>query len=81
MNVANNNFTGGIVKVTIPGDFSGDFHVGPYDFALIGVSYGSTPWQPGMIGDWNPNCDVNRDNKIGPADFAILAANYGERYP
>lgn len=67
--------------LTILGDFSGDFEVGPYDFALLGVAYGSTPWTPGMIGDWNPNCDANGSNKVDPADFAILGVNYGNKYP
>ena len=69
------------ITVTIPGDFSGDFKVGPYDFALLAAAYGSTPWQPGPVGEWNPNCDVGKPlKKVGPFDFAILAANYGNEY-
>lgn len=69
------------ICVTISGDFNGDFQVGPADFAMLAVSYGSTPWQPGMIGDWTPNCDVDCDNRIGPYDFAVLGVHYGEHYP
>jgi hypothetical protein len=79
--VSDNNFTYGIVSITIPGDFNGDFKVGPADFALLAVAYGSTPDKPGMVGTWNPNCDVNDDNKVGPADFAQLSAHYGQHYP
>jgi len=59
------------------GDFNGDSKVGPGDFALLAVAYGSTPQSP----KWNPNCDVNGDGKIGPYDFAILSAHYGQYYP
>jgi len=78
---ADNTYTDGWTIVTIPGDFSGDFKVGPYDFALLSKAYGSTPWKPGMIGSWNPNCDVDNNNKIGPFDFAILSIHYGEHHP
>jgi len=76
-NTTDNTYTDGWVVVTIPGDFSGDFKVGPYDFALLALAYGSTPEAP----KWNPNCDVDNNNKIGPFDFAILSIYYGEHYP
>ena len=74
--VGDNNFTG-VMCITIAGDLSGDFKVGPYDFALLAVAYGSTPSKP----KWNPNCDINSDGKVGPADFAQLSAHYGQHYP
>ena len=76
-NTTNNRFTYGIIHVTIPGDFNGDFKVGPADFALLSAAYGSTPSSP----KWNPNCDVNGDESVGPADFAQLSAHYGQHYP
>ena len=81
IDIDDNNLTDDTVIVTIPGDFSGDFKVGPHDFALLAAAYGSTPWQPGPSGDWNPNCDANNDNKVGPYDFAVLSVNYGNHYP
>lgn len=78
---ADNTYIEGTITVTIPGDFDGSFRVGPADFALLAVSYGSTPWQPGPVGDWNPNCDVDCSNKINSFDFAVLASHYGEHYP
>ena len=74
--VYDNNFTC-VISITIPGDFSGDFKVGPYDFALLAVAYGSAAGKP----RWNPNCDVNSDGKVGPADFALLSAHFGQHYP
>lgn len=78
---ADNTLTSNLIKVTIPGDISGDYEVGPYDLTLLAVSFGSRPWQPGMIGDWNPNADLNGNKKVDPADFAILSVNYGNKYP
>ena len=72
-----NTLNDGWAIVTIPGDFNGDFKVGPADFALLAVAYGSTPDKS----KWNPNCDVNDDDKVGPADFAQLSAHYGQHYP
>ena len=75
--IDDNNFTFGTMTITIPGDFDGDFKVGPADFALLSSAYGSTPNKS----KWNPNCDVNDDDKVGPADFAQLSAHYGQHYP
>ena len=74
---SNNNFTIGNIHLTIPGDFNGNFEVCGVDFALFLATYGSTPSKP----RWNPNCDVNDDNKAGPADFAALSVHYGQYCP
>ena len=76
VNLADNAVTYGI-KVSIPGDFDGDFKVGPLDFALLATAFGSTPDKP----RWDPNCDVDGNNKIGPYDFAILSVHYGQHLP
>jgi len=65
------------VKVSIIGDFNGDYKVGPADFALLASAYGSSPGNP----KWNPNCDVNGDWKVGSVDFAYLSAHFGQHYP
>ena len=70
------NYSATII-LTLPGDFNGDFKVGPADFALLARAYGATPNKP----LWNPNCDINNDQKVGPADFAILSVHYGQHYP
>jgi uncharacterized repeat protein (TIGR01451 family) len=75
--ISDNTFTGSWVAVKIPGDINGDFKVGPADFALLSVAYGSTSSGP----KWNPNADINNDGKVGPADFAQLSAHYGQHYP
>jgi len=55
-------------------DFNEDGKIGPYDFALFSLTYGSTPEDP----DWLPEADFDNNQKIGPYDFAILALNYGK---
>jgi parallel beta-helix repeat protein len=73
-NTANNNFTGGVVKVTILGDINGDFTVGLSDLVLLAKAYSSKP------GDarWNPNADINGDGTVGLSDLVIMARHYNQ---
>jgi len=73
-----NNFTGGIVLVTIPGDFDGDVWVRPMDLNALLIAYGS-PTNPQA--PYNPNADIDDDGKIGPNDLNILLNHYGQHYP
>jgi parallel beta-helix repeat protein len=77
VDITNNILADGWIAVTISGDLNGDFKVGPADFALLSVAYGSSLGKP----KWNANCDINNDGKVGPADFAQLSAHYGQHYP
>jgi len=71
---ANNNFTGGTVAVTIPGDINGDFQVKPKDLNTLLAAFGSRPY--------NPNCDLaNDDHYIGPKDLNTLLSHFGQHYP
>jgi hypothetical protein len=74
---ADNNFTGGLVKVSIPGDLDGDFRVSRQDLVILASAYGSKPGDS----NWNPNADVNGDDKISLQDLVILAQHYGQHYP
>jgi len=76
--LSDNNFEGGTVLVTIPGDADGDFRVKPMDLNALLVAYGSpsNPERP-----YNPNCDIDDDGKIGPNDLNILLNHYGQHYP
>jgi hypothetical protein len=75
--LSDNTFVDGIVGVTLPGDATGDWKVGPPDFAYLSAAYGSTPGTPA----WNPNPDFDCNEKVGPSDFAYLSAFYGQHYP
>jgi hypothetical protein len=76
-NTANNDCTGGLVALTIPGDINGDFKVGSVDLNLFLASYGA----PESGRPWNPNADIDNDGHIGPRDLNILLAHYGQHYP
>jgi len=69
-----NNFTGGIVKVTVAGDINGDFTVDIYDAITLAGGYNSIPKSSG----WNPNADINDDNIVDIYDAIILAGNFGK---
>jgi hypothetical protein len=76
-NTANNNFTGGNVIVTVPGDINGDFKVELPDLVLLAQAYGSKPGAP----NWNPNADIDSNGIVGLPDLVILAQHYGQHYP
>lgn len=66
-----------IVRITTSGDISGDFKVGPADFAILSSAYGSASTDS----DWIPNADIDNNGKVGPSDFAILSSCYGQHWP
>jgi len=74
---ADNNFTGGWVLVTIPGDLNGDFKVSLADLVILAIAYGS---RPGDLG-WNPNADIDGNSVVGLSDLVILANHYGQQFP
>jgi len=76
-NMANNNFTGGNVIVTIPGDINGDFKVVLPNLVLLAQAYGSKP----ADSNWNPNADIDGNGQVGLSDLVILAQDYGQHYP
>ena len=70
---ADNNFTGGWVLVTIPGDLK----VSLADLVILAIAYGSRPGDTG----WNPNADIDGNNVVGLSDLVILANHYGQQFP
>jgi hypothetical protein len=76
-NTSDNNFTDGVVKVTIPGDLSGDFKVSLLDLAILANAYGSGP----SSAKWNANADINSDSRVSLLDLTILAKYYLQHYP
>jgi hypothetical protein len=73
-NTTDNNCTGGLVAVSIPGDINGDFKVSLVDVVLLAQAYGSKP----DSANWNPNADIDDSGIVGLSDLAVLAANYGK---
>jgi hypothetical protein len=76
-NTANNNFTGGVVKVTIPGEINGDGTVDIFDAIILAGAYNSRPGDP----RWKPTADINGDNIVDIYDAILLANHYNQHYP
>jgi len=74
-NIANNNFTAGVIRLCIPGDINGDGSVDIYDAILLAGAYYS---KPGNL-NWNSNADINGDNIVDIYDAIIVAKYYGQR--
>lgn len=73
INVADNNFTDGLVAVKLMGDINNDGVVEMLDFNLMIDAFGSYPEHP----RWNPECDLNQDQMVELLDFLILSSNFG----
>jgi hypothetical protein len=76
-NLANNNCTGGTVRVTIPGDANGDGVVDAQDFYIIQRAWGTSIGQPG----YDPRADFNGDGTVDASDFYIIQRNWGQSIP
>lgn len=68
--IADNTCTYGVVKVTIPGDVNGDFHVDIKDASLVGVN-----WQK-HVPPASANVDLNGDGSINIMDATIIGVNW-----
>ncbi len=64
----------GINATLINGDVSGNNEVGPEDFSLLSLAFGSFQGDP----NYNAAADLNGDLEVGPADFSILAGSFGQ---
>jgi hypothetical protein len=67
-NPANNNRTGGTVKVTIPGDANGDGVVDAQDFYILERAWGTSVGQK----NYDPRADFNGDGVVDAQDFFIM---------
>jgi len=76
-NTADNNLTGGTIRVTIPGDVKGDFNVNLLDAILLSNAYNSQPNSP----NWNGNADIDGNNIVNILDAIILSNHYNQHYP
>jgi len=77
--LADNNGSGGSVRVKLPGDVDGDGDVDIADLSWIARAFGTdSSWPEGTDWDqWNPDADINNDNKVDVVDLYIAATNYG----
>jgi hypothetical protein len=82
-NTADNNCTGGVVTVTIPGDINGDFKINLEDLTTLGMAYGSHCANHDYQGEpaspnWNPNADIDGNGVVRLTDITIMAYNWGQ---
>lgn len=77
--LADNTRSGGSVRVKLPGDVDGDSDVDIADLSWIARAFGTdSSWPEGTDWDqWNPDADINNDNKVDVVDLYIAATNYG----
>ena len=78
LDLTDNSFTDGIVKVTIPGDSNYDRTVNILDIGAV-----SAHWYPGPpVGPlgYDLNVDINQDGEIDIFDAAIVSANWLESW-
>jgi parallel beta-helix repeat protein len=76
LNTDNNSLTDGTVKIKAPlvGDINGDGIINEQDLIMLEQEYGLSPNSP----NWNPNADLNKDNKVDTFDLYLLGRNYGK---
>jgi hypothetical protein len=77
INTADNNFTGGTVEVTIPGDINGDGTVNILDAIQLSNAFLATPGSS----NWNPNADINGDGIVNILDAIIQSNNFLQQIP
>jgi len=77
INQADNNWSGGPIRVSPPGDVDFNGCVNILDAALLAYSYGSSQGPPPSP-LWNPNADVDHSGKIDILDAAQLAFYFGD---
>jgi hypothetical protein len=72
--LTNNEYSYGIIQVSIIGDINADGKVNIIDVSIAAKAYMSKP------GDtrWNANADVNEDETINIIDITIVARDYGK---
>jgi PKD repeat protein len=56
------------------GDATNDDAIALDDYAALYFAYGSEPGD----GNWNDNCDFNRNGAVDLGDYALLYSNYGQ---
>jgi hypothetical protein len=75
-NSGDSSWSGGLLRISPPGDIDGNGKVDIIDASNIGIAFGSNPNSP----NWNPYADVDRDGNgiIDILDAATLALYYGD---
>lgn len=85
----NTKYFDGIVKVTIPGDVTGDFKVSMNDIVAVCDAFGSTIGADGnywhrprcILCPHNPNLDIDWNTQADMGDIVTALDHFGQHYP
>jgi hypothetical protein len=77
MNLADNNFTDGNVKIRFMGDANGDGVVDMKDIALLIQVFQARPGKP----NWDPLYDLDQNGVVDMRDIVTAIMNYNKRCP
>jgi outer membrane protein assembly factor BamB len=88
-NTADNNFTGGLVNVGLPGDVDGNGRVNMGDISSLCDGFGATIgpdgnyWHkpPRILDPFSPNLDIDGNGTINMGDIVTALGNFGQHYP
>jgi len=73
IDLSDNSFTDGGVKVRILGDINGDGTVNILDCIIASSAFGSKKGDP----NWNAWADLNRDGRVNILDMILIAGKFG----
>ena len=73
MDLADNTYTNGKIKIKLMGDVNGDCIVDLYDLTAVALAFSSSPGDP----NWNPETDLKEDGIIDIFDIVTIVFNYG----
>jgi hypothetical protein len=77
MNLADNSFTDGNVKILLMGDVNGDGTINMRDINQLVMVFRSYPGTP----KWDPMNDLDRNGIIDMRDITICILNFGKTCP
>jgi hypothetical protein len=84
LNITNNIFVDGGVKIRLVGDINDDGKVDITDVATASKAFGSSLAHPGNPPRWNPDADITGidylvpDGKVDIQDIALISQNFGK---
>lgn len=73
MDLADNTFIDGKVRIKLMGDVNGDCVVDLYDLTAVALAFSSRTGDP----NWNPEADFTEDGMIDIFDLVVVTINYG----
>ncbi len=73
IDLTDNTYVDGLVKIKIMGDLNEDGIVDTYDLAVAAVAFGSSPGHP----NWNLEADLDQNSIIDLYDIVRITINYG----